>query len=116
MIITQTSVYFVMLISITLDAQFILPRHDLNENQCLYCNIILGQVTLSPTGSHLLHCKQIQKKILFTPLFLPWENVILKVDTKPRNTFNIIHDKLCAYNTKYIMQCEIHIILQSTHT
>ena len=33
-----------------------MPGHDRNKNQCIFCNIILGQVTLSPTGSHLLHC------------------------------------------------------------
>ena len=43
------------LISVTLDAQGIMPRQDRNKNQCVFCNVILGQVTLYPTGLHLLH-------------------------------------------------------------
>ena len=43
------------LISVTLDAQGIMPVQDHNKNQFVFCNVILGQVRLSPTGSHLLH-------------------------------------------------------------
>ena len=43
------------LISVTLDAQGNMPGQDRNKNQCVFCNVILGQVTLSPTGSHRLH-------------------------------------------------------------
>jgi hypothetical protein len=32
-----------------------MPGQDRNKNQCVFCNVVLGQVTLSPTGSHLLH-------------------------------------------------------------
>ena len=32
-----------------------MPGQDRNKNQCVFCNVILGQVTLSPTGSHRLH-------------------------------------------------------------
>ena len=31
------------MISVTLDAQGNMPGHDRNENQCFFCNIILGQ-------------------------------------------------------------------------
>ena len=43
------------LICVTLDAKGIMPGHARNKNQCVFCNVIMGQVTLSPTGSHLLH-------------------------------------------------------------
>ena len=33
-----------------------MPGQDRNKNQCFFCNVILGRVTLSPTGLHLLHC------------------------------------------------------------
>ena len=45
-----------LFVSVTLEAQGIMPGHDRNKNQCVFCNIILGQITLSPTESHLLHC------------------------------------------------------------
>ena len=31
-----------------------MPGHERNKNQCVFCNVILGQVTLSPTGWYLL--------------------------------------------------------------
>jgi hypothetical protein len=43
------------LISVTSDAHGIMPWLDRNRNQCVFGNVILGQVTLSPTGWHLLH-------------------------------------------------------------
>jgi hypothetical protein len=61
MIVTKTSVLFVMLqiircfLSVTLNAQGNNRGHDRNKNQCVFGNFILGQVTLSPTGLHLLH-------------------------------------------------------------
>ena len=39
------------LISVTLDAQEIVPGQDRNKNHCVFCNIVLTRVTLSPTGS-----------------------------------------------------------------
>ena len=43
------------LISVTILPRAYMPGQDRNKNQCVFCNAILGQVTLSPTGSHLLH-------------------------------------------------------------
>ena len=45
-----------MLIYVTLNAQGSNRGQDRNKNQCVFGNvIILGRVTLSPTGLHLLH-------------------------------------------------------------
>jgi hypothetical protein len=41
--------------SVTLDAQGIMPGHYRIKNQCVFCNFILGQIMLSPLGLHLLH-------------------------------------------------------------
>ena len=46
-----------VLISVTLQIPraLCLVMHECNKNQCVFCNFILGQVTLSPTEWHLLH-------------------------------------------------------------
>ena len=50
-----------------------MPGQDRNKNQCVFCNIILGQVTLSPKGSHLLHWSSlIFWRLVTTNLLITW--------------------------------------------
>ena len=67
-----------------------MSAHDRKRNQCIFCNVILGQVTLSPTGLHLLHCNRVKTwiilKFVWTPLWFKiecWHVVCFWVQKNP---------------------------------